>query len=137
MGLVTNQAHAVAGGHMHPACMASHAATQKKRAGHGKKRVVSAAGLINTNNSLFRFCFPPIPPAPQSSSLVQKTPAHLLPHSYRNACSSSCTPTEIPSPPSSPLALPLGSSQATMLKPMSSARHPQGKWSRLAPAPRR
>ena len=76
---------------MHPACMASqpspcassNAATQKKRAVLGKKRVVSAAGLINTNSSLSRFRLPPIPPAPQSSSLVQKTPAHLLPHSYR------------------------------------------------------
>ena len=60
-----------------------HAATQKKRAILGKKRVVSAAGLINTNNSLSRFRLPPILPAPQSSSLVQKTSAHLLPHSYR------------------------------------------------------
>ena len=35
------------------------------------------------NSSLSRFHLPPIPRAPQSSSLFQKTPAHLLPHSYR------------------------------------------------------
>ena len=71
-----------------------------------KKRVVSAAGLINTNRSLSRFRlptqFPPLPNLPHlsrkprspSSSLVQKTPAPflpilqkspalLLPHCYR------------------------------------------------------
>ena len=76
---------------MHPACMASQpspcasssAAMKKKRAVLAKKRVVSAAGLINTNNLVSRFCLPPIPPAPQSFSLIQKTPTHLFPHSYR------------------------------------------------------
>ena len=76
---------------MHPACMASqpspcassNATTQKTRVILGKKRVVSATGLINTNSSLSRFRLPPNSPAPQSSSLVQKTPTHLLPHSYR------------------------------------------------------
>ena len=70
----------MAGGHMHPACMASqpspcassNAATQKKRAVLGKKRVVSAAGLINTNSSLSRFRFP-----------TQFPPLPNLPHSYR------------------------------------------------------
>ena len=76
---------------MHPACMASqpspcassNAATQKKRAVLGKKRVVSAACLINTNNSLSRFRlppqFPPLPNFPHSS----RKPRSLLPHSYR------------------------------------------------------
>ena len=140
MGLVTNQTHAVAGRHMHPACMASqpspcassNAATQKKRAVLGKKRVVSAAGLINTNSSLSHF--PPLPNLPHSS---RKPPLTFFLTRIENACSSSSTPTEIPIPPSSPLALPLGSSLATLLKPVSSARRPQGKWSRLAPAPRR
>ena len=146
MRLVTNQVHAVAGGHMHPTCMASqpspcassNAATQKKRAVLGKKRVVSAAGLINTNSSLSRFRLPPpIPPTPQSSSLIQKTLLTFFLTHTENACSCSSTRTENPSPPSSPLALPLGSSLATLLKPVSSARCPQGKWSQLAPAPRR
>ena len=59
------------------------------------------------------------------ASLMQRTSRHILPTSRRilirteNACSSSSTPTEIPSPPS-PLALPLGSSLATLLKPVSS-----------------
>ena len=130
---------------MHPACMASqpspcassNAAMQKKRAFLGKKRVVSAAGLINTNNSLSRLYLPPIPLAPQSSSLVRKTPLTFFLTRTKNACSSSSTPKEIPSPPSSPLALPLGSSLATLLKLVSLARCPHGKWSRLDPAPRR
>ena len=68
---------------MHPACMASHAATQKKRAVLGKKRVVSAACLINTNNSLSRFVSPPNSPRSPIFFTRPKNPAHLLPHSYR------------------------------------------------------
>ena len=79
----------------------------------------------------------PNSPRSPSSSLVQKTPAHLLPHYTENARSSSSTPTESPSPPSSPLALPLGSSLATLLKPVSLVQRPQGKWSQLAPVPTR
>ena len=74
-----------------------------------------------------------------SSSLVQKTPAHLLPHSYRKRMLLFFHTYRKPQPSffPGPLALPLGSSLATLLKPMRSARRPQGKWSRLAPAPRR
>ena len=68
---------------MHPACMASHAATQKKRAVLGKKRVVSAAYVINTNSSLSRFRLPTqFPRSPIFLTRPEK-PAHLLPHSYR------------------------------------------------------
>ena len=76
---------------MHPACMASqpspcassNAATQKKRAVLGKKRVVSAAGLINTNSSLSRFVSPPNSPRSPIFFTRPENPAHLLPHSYR------------------------------------------------------
>ena len=107
------------------------------------------ASTYTTTRWTLQLPSPPNSPHSPSSPLVQKTPAHLLPHSYRkppltfflirteNTCSSSFTPTENPSPHSSPLALPIGSSLATLLKPVSSVRRPQGKWSRLALAPRR
>ena len=57
------------------------------------------------------------------TSLLQKTPAPLLPHYYRKNLSS----------PSSSLALQLGSSFVTLLKSVSTTRGPRGKRSRLTP----
>src|SRR3990170_5169408 len=97
----------------------------------------SSLPLILQLAGLSHFHRPPIPPAPHLPHSYRKPPLTFFLTHTENACSSSSTPTENPSPPSSPLALPLGSSLATLLKPMSSVRRPQGKWSRLALAPRR
>ena len=70
---------------------------------------------------LSRFHHLPIPPAPHLPHSSRKPPLTFFLTSTENACSYSSTPTENPSPPSSPLAPPLGSSLATLLIPMSSA----------------